>query len=57
MLWPYSFNLSAVILCVTQHWPKTKILRHEFSLETMPADRFNGLTEYGVGIGLRIPHH
>ena len=24
---------------------------------TMPANRFNGFTEYGVGIGLRIPHY
>jgi uncharacterized protein (UPF0276 family) len=23
----------------------------------MPANRFNGFTEYGVGIGLRIPHY
>ena len=23
----------------------------------MPASRFNGLTDYGVGIGLRIPHY
>ena len=23
----------------------------------MPANRFNGLTDYGVGIGLRIPHY
>jgi uncharacterized protein len=25
--------------------------------ELMPANRFNGFTEYGVGIGLRIPHY
>ena len=24
---------------------------------TMPANRFNGFTDYGVGIGLRIPHY
>jgi uncharacterized protein (UPF0276 family) len=24
---------------------------------TVPANRFNGFTEYGVGIGLRIPHY
>ena len=23
----------------------------------MPANRFNGFTEYGIGIGLRIPHY
>ena len=23
----------------------------------MPANRFNGFTDYGVGIGLRIPHY
>src|ERR1700735_5692094 len=23
----------------------------------MPANRFNGMTDYGVGIGLRIPHY
>ena len=23
----------------------------------MPANRFNGFTQYGVGIGLRIPHY
>src|SRR6201991_3830530 len=29
-----------------------------FSLEiVVPANRFNGFTEYGVGIGLRIPHY
>ena len=24
---------------------------------TMPANRFNGFTDYGIGIGLRIPHY
>src|ERR1700689_1552371 len=24
---------------------------------TMPANRFNGFTELGVGIGLRVPHY
>ena len=23
----------------------------------MPANRFNGFTEYGTGVGLRIPHY
>ena len=23
----------------------------------MPANRFNGYTGYGVGIGLRVPHY
>jgi uncharacterized protein len=23
----------------------------------MPANRFNGYTDYGVGIGLRVPHY
>ena len=23
----------------------------------MPANKFNGFTEYEVGIGLRVPHH
>src|SRR5436309_3847701 len=23
----------------------------------MPANRFNGLTDYGIGIGLRLPHY
>jgi uncharacterized protein len=23
----------------------------------MPANRFNGFTDYGVGIGLRVPHY
>ena len=23
----------------------------------MPANRFNGFTEYGIGIGLRVPHY
>ena len=23
----------------------------------MPANRFNAFTDYGVGIGLRIPHY
>ena len=23
----------------------------------MPANRFNGFTQYGVGIGLRVPHY
>jgi uncharacterized protein (UPF0276 family) len=23
----------------------------------MPANRFNGLKDYGIGIGLRIPHY
>ena len=27
------------------------------TLRNMPANRFNGFTEYGVGIGLRIPHY
>ncbi len=27
------------------------------TLTDMPANRFNGFTEYGVGIGLRIPHY
>jgi uncharacterized protein (UPF0276 family) len=25
--------------------------------ELMPANRFNGFTDYGVGIGLRVPHY
>jgi hypothetical protein len=25
--------------------------------QTMPANRFNGFTDYGIGIGLRIPHY
>jgi Protein of unknown function (DUF692) len=30
-----------------------------FSLseQTMPANRFNGFTDYGIGIGLRAPHY
>ena len=27
------------------------------SFFSMPANRFNGFTEYGVGIGLRVPHY
>src|SRR5215468_1785420 len=27
------------------------------SEEHMPANRFNGFTDYGVGIGLRVPHY
>ncbi len=23
----------------------------------MPANRFNGYTDYGIGIGLRVPHY
>ena len=23
----------------------------------MPANRFNGYTDYGVGVGLRVPHY
>ena len=23
----------------------------------MPANQFNGFTDYGVGIGLRVPHY
>ena len=23
----------------------------------MPANRFNGFTDYGIGIGLRVPHY
>ena len=23
----------------------------------MPANPFNGFTEYGIGIGLRVPHY
>ena len=26
-------------------------------LKHMPANRFNGFTDYGIGIGLRIPHY
>src|SRR4051812_31767438 len=26
-------------------------------LKTMPANRFNGYTDWGIGIGLRIPHY
>src|SRR5260370_4841263 len=26
-------------------------------LNTMSANRFNGFTDYGIGIGLRIPHY
>ena len=35
-------------------WPYTFRLP-EFPL--VPANRFNGYTDYGVGIGLRIPHY
>jgi hypothetical protein len=24
---------------------------------TMPANRFNGFTDYGIGVGLRVPHY
>ena len=27
------------------------------TLTVMPANRFNGFTNYGIGIGLRIPHY
>ena len=23
----------------------------------MPANAFNGMTDYGIGIGLRVPHY
>src|SRR5579872_5967107 len=26
-------------------------------LKHMPANRFNGFTDYGIGIGLRLPHY
>src|SRR5271156_3368474 len=26
-------------------------------LKHMPANRFNGFTDYGIGIGLRVPHY
>ena len=29
----------------------------ELKKPNMPANRFNGFTEYGVGIGLRVPHY
>jgi uncharacterized protein (UPF0276 family) len=36
-------------------WPfSLAVLLGEFAV---PANRFNGFTEYGVGIGLRIPHY
>lgn len=36
-------------------WPSCLFFRIELFL--MPANRFNGHTDYGVGIGLRIPHY
>ena len=33
-----------------------KIQHSQFS-PTVPANRFNAFTSYGVGIGLRIPHY
>src|SRR5580698_5133441 len=32
-------------------------LRRSLFLKHMPANRFNGFTDYGIGIGLRIPHY
>src|ERR1700733_8118180 len=37
---------SGVALCTFTSWELA-----------VPANRFNGFTEYGVGIGLRIPHY
>src|SRR5262252_4116759 len=39
--------------------PALDIICHSFVIEesSMPANRFNGFTEYGIGIGLRIPHY
>ena len=28
-----------------------------FPFAAMPANAFNGLTDYGIGIGLRVPHY
>jgi len=42
----------------TNLWPSTFFIyssRHRTPF--MPANRFNGYTDYGVGIGLRIPHY
>ena len=32
-------------------------MRRSLLLKHMPANRFNGFTDYGIGIGLRIPHY
>ena len=34
----------------------TRLFRQEQEL-MMPANRFNAFTDYGVGIGLRVPHY
>src|SRR5206468_382182 len=32
-------------------------MRSAFSHRIMPANAFNGFTDYGIGIGLRVPHY
>src|SRR5712672_1010939 len=56
---PLSQNLERMILACwgagEYRWPSFMLA----SLEStgMPANRFNGFTEYGIGIGLRAPHY
>jgi Protein of unknown function (DUF692) len=35
-------------------WPS---FPHYGEKNNMPANRFNGFTDYGIGIGLRAPHY
>ena len=37
--------------------PVRALLEYANRNQIMPANRFNGFTDYGVGIGLRIPHY
>ena len=37
-------------------WGATNDLRFR-AIQSMPANRFNGHTDYGIGIGLRVPHY
>jgi hypothetical protein len=39
---------------VVVHWPSCSC---DFGEMEMPANRFNGFTDYGIGIGLRAPHY
>jgi uncharacterized protein len=52
--WPFFFLSSE-----TAWEPISEIRRAKRRVDSqiMPANRFNGFTEYGVGIGLRVPHY
>src|SRR5258706_344438 len=56
---PLSQNLERMILACWGAGEFAGLLLSLLRLEStgMPANRFNGFTEYGIGIGLRAPHY